>query len=208
MNIQSNWDWKTHQPLIRAAMELYVPKFILELGVGINSTPIFLEYKSKYRGIDNDPEWIKHIEEICNVPIIFHDLGKDINIATYRKDLSQGKQEEIYYYYTGLKIPALKPNLLFVDQFTCNRVLSINALSKRFDMIIYHDCNPNWIAEYDYNLIGKEGFITYELRTSLTWTGFMIRKELDKGFDSLKKAIEPHINKFVVENPQSNMYLS
>jgi hypothetical protein len=208
MRIESNWDWKTHQPLIRAAMELYSPKFILELGVGINSTPVFLEYKTKWKGIDNDPEWIEYIKEQYKVPVIFHDLGKDINIATHRNELSQEKQEEIFYYYINLKLPSNRLNLLFVDQFTCNRVLSINALSRRFDMIIYHDCNPNWIAEYDYNLIGTDGFNNYTLRTSITWTGFMIRKELDKGFDQLKKTIDPYINEFILENPTSNMQLS
>jgi hypothetical protein len=208
MRIENNWDWKTHQPLIRAAMELYKPKFVLELGIGIHSTPVFLEYKTKWQGIENDKEWMDLIKEKYNVPVTFHDLGSEVNIATYLRDLPKTKQEEIYYYYQNLKLPKLKPNLLFVDQFTCNRTLSINALSNRFNLIIYHDCNPEWYEkEYEYNLIGYEGFNNYFLKTNITWTGIMINKEVDKGFDSLRTIINPHIKIFQQQNNNGYMEL-
>ena len=48
------YEWSTHQPLIRAVMEQYKPTFVLELGCGDNSTPIFLEYKTKLLSIEKN----------------------------------------------------------------------------------------------------------------------------------------------------------
>ena len=54
MNIATGYEWATHQSVIRAAMEVYKPQYILELGPGVYSTPVFLEYNLLYDCIEND----------------------------------------------------------------------------------------------------------------------------------------------------------
>jgi hypothetical protein len=196
MNIHTEWTWGTHQPLIKAVLDLYDPEFVLELGVGMHSTPIFLERNKLWVGVDNDKSWAQLVSEKHGIPILFQDLGEEITIATPYSSLSKEKQERITAEYKALKIPDLKPNLLFVDQFTCNRMLSINALSDKFDFIIYHDGHPDEVSiVYDYQLIDKTGFNSYAL-TSIFGTVLMVRKEKDKGFQALLEIILPYIQEF------------
>lgn len=197
MRIWDTWDWKTHQPLIRATIELYQPKFIFELGIGEFSTPLFLEYGIEFIGLENDIEWLNYMKDKYKFRSIFQPLDDGITIGTRLFQLNEIQAKRIYNYYEGIKLPSARPNLMFVDQWTCNRTLSINALKSRFDLIIYHDCQPpGGIIEYEYNLINFEGFNVYFLCNSVNWTGIMIRKEIDKGFDALAVQIAPHIEWF------------
>lgn len=196
------WDWKTHQPLIRAMIDLYSPKFVLELGAGEHSTPVFLEYDFEFMSVENDIEWVNYMKDKYKVNILYHPID-GVNIGTRLFQLTPLKQKRIFNYYSDMKLPEARPNLLFVDQWTCNRTLSINALKPRFDFIIYHDCQPpGGVEEYEYNLINFDGFNVYFLRNCINWTGVMIRKELDKGFEPLLLANIPHINEFKQRYPE------
>jgi hypothetical protein len=200
MNIENFYEWSTHQPLIRAAMELYKPAFVLELGLGVHSTPIFLEYETTLLSIENDKEWLNHIKEkYVGIDTLFHDLG-GLKLGTHLYEISEKQKSEITNYYIGLKFPELKPNLLFVDQFTSCRTLSINALKNKFDFIIYHDCQPAGIPWYSYNLINKSGFNSYYLKTPTSWTELMVDEKKDKGFDLLNEIIIPHTNDYKDKN--------
>jgi hypothetical protein len=198
------WDWKTHQPLIRAAMDLYKPKFVLELGAGDHSTPLFLDYDIDFFSIENDLEWVNYMKaKYPKLRIIYHPLDDNVTIATRLFQLTPVQKARIYHYYEDLKLPEMKPNLLFIDQWTCNRTMSINALKDRFDIIIYHDCQPpGGIEEYEYNLINFTGFNVYFLRNCINWTGIMIRKEVDKTFEQLQIAMVPHLHDFIARFPE------
>jgi hypothetical protein len=203
MRIWDTWDWKTHQPLIRAAMDLYSPEFVLELGMGPFSTPLFMEYKIEFLSIENDIEWYNYMRGLYKFNTLFHPLDDGITIGTRLFQLSPVQKARFFHYYEDLKLPETKPNLLFVDQWTCNRTLSINALKDRFDIIIYHDCQPPFgIEEYEYNLINFTGFNVYFLRNSINWTGIMIRKDFDKSFEQLQIALVPHLANFIVMHPE------
>jgi len=168
MRIWDTWDWKTHQPMIRAAIELYSPKFVLELGMGTFSTPLFLEYSMEFLSIENDIEWWNYMRDHYKFKSIFHPLDDGITIGTRLFQLNPIQKWRFFHYYEDLKLPEIRPSLLFVDQWTCNRTMSINALKPRFDIIIYHDCQPpGGIEEYEYNLINFEGFNVYFLCNSV-----------------------------------------
>jgi hypothetical protein len=197
MNIENFYEWSTHQPLIRATMELYKPVFVLELGLGVHSTPIFLEYGPELLSIENDKEWLDHIKEkYPNINTLFHSLG-ELKLGTHLYEVSEKQKLEITNYYIGLKFSELKPNLLFVDQYTACRTLSINTLKEKFDFIIYHDCQPAGISWYSYNLINKNGFNSYYLKTPTSWTALMVSEKNDKGFTPLNEVILPHINNYM-----------
>jgi hypothetical protein len=176
--------------------------------LGDNSTPIFLKYKTKLLSVENDSEWIDYMKnKYGNIDIIYHDLN-DVKIFTHLKELSDDKKNEILNYYYNLIIPELKPNLLFVDQFTACRTLSINALYNKFDFILYHDCQHAGIPFYDYNLINVNGFTKYFLKSPIAWTGLMIRTNIDKGYDALNMAILPHIMEYKNKNLINYMELT
>lgn len=202
MNILTHYEWSTHIPIIRAVMELYKPNFVLELGTGINSTPVFLEYKTRLMSIENDPAWMEYVKDKLKTEIILHDLH-GIQIGAHLSELTNDQKADMVSYYSGLRLPNLKPKLLFVDQFTSCRTISINTLGDKFDLIIYHDCQPDGIKWYDYDLINLKGFVTYYLKTPTSWTAFMVRD--DKGFELLDNAIKPHIQNYMKEYPDVEM---
>jgi len=193
MNKESHW--ASHQPLIKSVMEFYKPKFVLELGVGNFSTPEFLK-GNDYLGIENDAKWIDIIKnKFQNINIIHHDLGSDIQASTKYTSLSQNQINKYIDFYNKIPIPNLEPKLLFVDQFTCVRALSLNALADKFDIIIYHDSEPNAIAWYNYDLINVKDFKKYHLKTDVVWTTLLI-----KNFDfEIVDVINKNIKEFKIK---------
>jgi hypothetical protein len=196
MHIENNFEWATHQPLIKVIGELYKPKFILELGSGDNSTPLFMKYNSTLISIDNNKEWIDRLKEKYNIDVVFHNLGK-IKIEDHLNDLTNNQRSSITKYYKNIEIPNLKPNLLFVDNYTSCRTLAINTIGSKFDIIMFHDCQPSGIPYYAYNLIAIQGIYNiYILRTRISWTSVFIRNKIDEGFNKLNKMIQPYIEEF------------
>jgi hypothetical protein len=180
----------THQPLLRAVIKAYKPQFILELGIGDYSTPILSGAGAAYLGIENDNEWIKRFPglDIIHHPVNF---GLSDNLRSVPNELIG-----LHNYYCGISIPSDKPNLLFVDNWTACRMIAINSLSDRFDLIIYHDCQPKNIPTYNYNGINHAGFGVKYLTSPTSWTGLMYRE--DKELD-----IQPFIDEYLKEWPEA-----
>ena len=197
MFIAQGFEWATHQPLIKAILDLYDPKFVLELGAGEYSTPLFIG--RNFMCIENDIDWINHLKTKFDIDIIHHNL-EDIPDYVFLKHLTTEQVSRVTGYYRRLIIPEERPNLLFVDQVPACRTISINTLRGKFDIIIYHDCDETGMEINNYNLINKEGFNSYVLATNKTGTCVMIRKEVDEGF--LKETLKPHIKEFLKAYPE------
>jgi hypothetical protein len=209
MKIVNDYAWSTHKPLLASLVEVAEPGFILELGVGLHSTPIFLNSKCKdIIFIDSDNAWLDHVKKNNSFDdrheIFFHDLGSGKGKHIFPKDLSAQQKLEIIKYYENLALKisskAGKPKMVFVDNMTCCRTLAINTLYKYFDIITYHDCEPVGISWYEYyfekNL--KKEFKHYILKTPKSWTGCFISYKLDIDAD-LKSNIKKHILKYSEE---------
>lgn len=210
MNIVNNYEWSTHVPLNKILVEEIKPELIVELGTGLYSTPIFLQSQAKKLFfIDNDTEWLNEIknknkfDERCSV--IHHDLGNEIHLTTFLKELSEEKKNEIFNYYKKLEDEIKKielfPKMLFVDHYTCARALSINALYSSFDIIVYHDCQPKGIRWYEYyfekNL--HLNYDSYFLTSPTSWTGCFIKKSLQIK-SNLCLSIDKHIIEYCNDN--------
>jgi len=219
MNITNNYEWSTHAPLNGALIETFNPKFIVELGTGLYSTPIFLNSSAeKMMFIDNDTEWleevkkINHFDDRCKV--LHHDLGENIVLGTKLREISQEKKDEIFNYYKALastiKEENISPKMLFVDHYTCARSLSINAMFSAFDIIVYHDCQPKGIRWYEYYFHQDlySNYDSYFLISPTSWTGCFIKKTLpcEKNLDDvIVKYIDDYCNKNDLKKEQ--MYL-
>lgn len=193
MNIATGYEWATHQPVIRAAMEIYKPEYILELGPGVYSTPVFLEYDSLYSCIENDAAWIIYLEEQFGIDVIHHDLGNITADITF-DELNFEQKKEIINYYSAIKIPNEHPRLLFVDQYCACRALSINTLRGEFDIIIYHDSE---LKVNRYDKIMNNGFIRYQLSTDRNCT--MLMTKINR--PEIEIMIIPFIESFMHEYP-------
>lgn len=192
MNNEKTWQWASHQPIIKGVLELYKPKFILELGIGENSTPLFAGLP--YMGIENDADWISHLTAKfhTNQPFIHHNLDRQAG--------------SLADYYAALPVPAARPNLLFVDNYETCRMIAINTLRQKFDLILFHDCEPEPGARVNhYDMINSEGFNVYFLKTPANWTGLMVRigSGLDRGFQPLRQVVDNYIDEFKSLHPEA-----
>jgi hypothetical protein len=192
MDIQTSWWWSSHAPLLQAAVDVFRPDFILELGSGQFSTPIFAASDARVWSIDNDQEWLQKAKESLSadsrVEFIFHDLGPEVLIGTKPYELSESKRNELIRYYEDLsdRVPDSRCKFAFVDQFTAARTFSINALLGKFDVIIYHDCEPAGIPWYEYyfDQVKCQEYELYTFKTPVVWTGLFVRKSLNfDGFE-------------------------
>jgi hypothetical protein len=172
------YEASTHIPILRGVVKEYNPLFVLELGIGIHSTPHLVH--SNYLGIENDLAWIERVKKLYpDMNVIHHPT--DLKIGTNLKEITPQKEEEIAEYYKRLNIPDLHPNFLFVDNYVAFRTLAINELSDKFDLIAYHDCQAEGVEQYQYYRLKKEGFNSYYLKSPTSWTCLMVRSEIDKG---------------------------
>lgn len=191
MEFYEGYESSTHQPLLRAALDAYNPKFVLELGIGDYSTPFLSEVP--YLGIENNLEWIGRIKKgFSKLGIIHHPV--DFQIGTRFVELSEDVKQGLRIYYNNIYIPRQRPNLLFVDNWTACRAIAINTLRKKFDLIIFHDCQPEGLIMYSYDLVQTTGFKMMFLKSPTSWTALMYKeaKELN---------IQKYIDEYLKEWP-------
>lgn len=193
MEFYKGYESSTHQPLVKAVLEAYSPEFVLELGIGNYSTPLFAWLN--YCGVDNDEDWIQLMRaRSLNIWLIHHKV--DFNKGDRPESLSQVQRDSLKSYYNELTILPQRPNLLFVDCYTASRTIAINTLKDRFDLIIFHDCQPEGLMVYGYDKIETKGFGMKFLKSPTAWTALMYRqnKELN---------IEKYINEYLKEWPEA-----
>lgn len=188
MKVKKIFKWSSHTPVLNAAIKVIQPKLIVELGIGNFSTPLLINSPAeKTFHIENDLEWFNKITQELSYSeknnFIYHEIDPLINKSVGLNNLNDPVKNKIISYYSDLKEQLRSynnsPKLLFVDQFTCARVLSINILSEVFDIIIYHDAEHPDI--YNYEKIDKDllqNFNHYRLINPGAWTGFLIKKNL------------------------------
>jgi len=215
MKLNKGYGSYTHQPLIKGVLDLYEPEFILELGIGVYSTPIFLGRINNcpgkevgYFGIENNAEWIAYIEKKYDTPTLFkhHDLD-DIKIGDSITDLRYNQIRDITKYYKALKFSNKRPNLLFIDNYASCRAIAFNALRHGFDMIILHDCEPHAVGWYCWDILQVKEFEIYYLTSYESWTGLFIRPDNDKGYKTLKSSVDSYIKELEVRDGDLNMHL-
>lgn len=198
--VDNNYEWATHQPLLKAVLKLYKPEFALELGAGFHSTLALKEAGINYLSIDDDKEWAGYMVDAYKTNVVWHDTGmKNSNMPF--TDLKIGEIEKLADYYKAIPIE-VKKNILFVDHFTCGRIIAINTLKSKFDAIIFHDCQPEGQKAFSYDLIDYKGWNDYYLKSISSWTCFMVKQTKDKGFSQLREIIQPFLFEFKMKYPE------
>lgn len=208
VRISNNYAYSTHQPLLTLLSEVFKPPFVLELGMGYYSTTLIQKMPCEKMHIENDKAWISEMNVKGNV--MHHEItvpNQDIPVH----DISPGQKADIEKYYTALRkeIKSNKYNLLFVDNYSCCRAIAINTLYPEFDLIVYHDCEPQAIYRnnyyFDLGLIND--FDHYTLITPRTWAGCFIRKSINDNNDQLFERIKPIIAEYKRYNSPEWMFL-
>ena len=197
--MDTGYEVATHQPMIKVVQKMFKPLSVLEIGIGLFSTPLFLNKKSSYLGIENNGIWIDKVKsKYPKANIIKHDLLRiGVKMSTPYERLTPVQRVKICEYYTHLEIPDETPRLLFVDGYRTTRRYAIDILKHNFDFIIYHDCEKKGYLHNRYGKIDKKGFTSYYLISPLTWTCLLIKDELDPGLSKLCEMIAPFAIEFM-----------
>jgi hypothetical protein len=198
--------WGSHKPLLQALIDVFKPYYIMELGIGIYSTPILSGGCVKYVGVEQDLCWIKKIlslPELQSIQVLRHE--SDIKVDQRFEDMPIGQIDSVVEFYTMLKnsVIELQPSehsMLFVDNYTGCRTLAINTMFDGFDIICYHDSEAVQWYNYKFNAILKDNYDHYTLMTNGIGTSVFIKKSLSDLSAQLKDAIQPIIKSYAEEN--------
>lgn len=189
------WAWATHQPLIQSLIDLYDPKYVLEIGVGLYSTPLFISEDIEYLGIEQNKVWIDKVREaIPSVELRYHEVPFDSAFRLW--NLTNKQIFDIVSYYSSLRQEIEEKQgvkLLFVDCFTATRLYAINTLWDLFDIVVYHDSHPKVRKVYGYDRL-KPTYNQYQLTSKNSWTGAFVKQDIGK--TTINNSISKYIKMF------------
>jgi hypothetical protein len=197
MFIEKDYAVSTHQPLIKLMAETYKPTFIMELGIGIYSTPLLMSFKAKKLFVESSLEWIEYMKpHTKKEEVIYHAVKNEHHGCAVPEPLA--KEIKDYYKELSKRVPD-GLNMLFVDNYSCCRTIAIQTLQNCFDIIVYHDCEPEGarVNGYKFDLPNHDNFV---LHTPKTWAGCFINKRLNPNIKDLQNKIMPILNDYLIEN--------
>jgi hypothetical protein len=208
------YGWSTHRPLLKSLIDVFKPYFIMELGIGTYSTPILYNPSWNYIGIEQDSGWIDKITEDFNYPRnIFIHHQQDSDIALRYSDMPDELKISLKQYYSELsniysgKYPIVEGfKMLFVDNYTGSRTIAINTMYDDFDIIAFHDSEPEFIDVYEYYFCKEiyDNYDLYTLHTDICWTSVFIKKSLK----DLSQELPENINKYIKEwGEEKNIFI-
>lgn len=192
MGLIKKWDiertWGSHQPVLKAVLEVLKPNSAIECGCGDYSTP-FLQKVPKLITIEHDSRWAEKMR--VQYPLSTHRwLIKTFNAKnpTRIDELPAGEFKKICDYYENLEKDFDAFDLLFVDTFTVCRVPAVFSLGGISEYIIIHDLEPPGPEVYQWEMLddffkGWNKWIHKPIGHvakihQIPWTGLYSRTEL------------------------------
>lgn len=201
MSPKKVFKWSSHKPVLLAALDLFKPRLILELGVGNFSTPVLIDSPAdRTIHVENDGSWLAMVQEQhgdhTGSEFMHHSLPFYVTKSTRAQDVDPATLQSAQEFYQDLKQQMTTPScLIFVDHFTCLRTLAINTLFSAADCLIYHDAETPEV--YDYQRIDQSSpdFDRFVLKTPSSWTGFWVRRSVISS-DLMRRAVMDHAENF------------
>jgi hypothetical protein len=204
--------WGSNRPVIKTIMEHFIPKGVLELGVGKYSTPLLYSYNIPLVSIESDKAWIDEVKSLVpdreNFKLIHHDIG--IHFKTKYQDISNEVKNKCVEFYKKYITPDLE--FLFVDHVSGLRASSILGLFDKFKFIVYHDAEAKQFKNYNYHSITPaitKDYFHFMNQTPLVNTGIFIRSEYEKELDDFIFKLQfnnmEYCKKFDMEYPMNSV---
>lgn len=168
----------THLPVLQSIIEIFRPRLAMELGAGLYSTPLLVDNFEWLVSVENDQFWYK---KICrryankrNIEIIYHPIEKHIHSSLSSLDINEVEIHRSFYQSLSDANP--KSELLFVDQASCLRTISLMEMYRRFKFIVWHDADCDKYEYQRFYDLDLSDYNRYWFRLNKYATGFMIRK--------------------------------
>jgi len=178
--------WGSNRPVIKTIMEYFIPKGVLELGVGRYSTPLLYSYNIPLVSIESDKSWIDTVKELVpdrdNFKLIHHDIG--IHFKTKYQDIDDKTKNDCVEFYKTYITSDLE--FLFVDHVSGLRASSIIGLFDKFKFIAYHDAEAKQFRNYNYHSITPKitkDYFHFMNQTPLVNTGIFLHHDYEKDID-------------------------
>jgi hypothetical protein len=85
-------------------------------------------------------------------------------------------------------------------------MVAINTLKDKFDLIIFHDCQPEGLIMYSYDQVKTNGFKMKFLKSPTSWTALMYKEEREL---NIQKYIDEYLKDWPEAEPMTltNEYL-
>ena len=196
----------THLPILRAVLDVFKPKGIMELGTGLKSTPFLYSYNSTLLSVESDLGWLKNVEPLViprdGFELIYHDIGHGVDVKTKYKQIPTGVVDECIKFYQEL-MKNHNLDFLFVDHVSGLRVTTIIELFGEFSVVAYHDAQHKGYF-YDKLLeITLDDYLHVMFESLGVYTGILVHKDYSESMEmfdsSLKNYGEKYCNDFDVE---------
>lgn len=199
--------WGSHLPLNISLLKIFPITGVLELGAGINSTPIFFQNSEHTVSIECDLNWINKlrseniVQEDENHKMYHHIVPKKIVRQTPRGSISAKNLKLASDFYASFISPSI--NYMFVDCYAGLRLEAL-MLYENFDFVAYHDAEPNADHYYKYSKFNpNQDYLHYIDKTFLAHTGFLIHKKFENLLEDFIKEYsiqaEIYAKKFDIE---------
>lgn len=208
IDINMNWDWSSHLPVLKYFINEYQICECVEHGTGLHSTPLLKSGCEKYYGLEENEAFYHEMingnvytesdVELLKVP-------DGIEIFTKYSDFSIEQQVELSDIYKkkrseiGYDLSACGGfKLLFIDGFAGTRNAFFENVYDLFDIIILHDTEPgSYENEYQYTFKSdkyKDLFNIFSVTTPVPYTSFLVRKNIPVNEELLRMYMDDYCN--------------
>lgn len=181
--------WGSHIPTNQALIDYLPIEGVLEIGAGLNSTPMFARSGVECVSIETDEEWVARmraeIGPLRGLDLVHYDL-KDPSIKRNTRTASREVEEQFLSFCQAKIRPDL--NMLFVDGISSLRYVSVTELAKFFDVVTFHDYQDKGKKNHYRGGIPKiENYDLFVDQTFEAHTGILIASGLDFDLDQFRE---------------------
>lgn len=163
MTLETAWQveqvWGSHQPVLKAVLEILKPLSVVECGCGYFSTPLMHSHSSQLLILEHDSFWAHRMMKEFPKALDKH-LWKVFPISGHNgtkiEELPGEEVQRIKAFYEQVMREIKSFDLLFVDTYCCARVLAFQILQSKASFIILHDVEPLSIPWYGYHQLEED----------------------------------------------------
>jgi hypothetical protein len=187
------FEYGTHLPVLKAVVEVFQPRGVLELGAGKFSTPLFYRHVKKVITVETDETWIHEVGKLVQpregFALIHHRVPR-LTSKTRARAISQGTKNECVKYYEGIIDRHPELDFLFIDHVSGLRSWTLFHLYTRFDFIVYHDAEEKGHGYERFSDFDNGEYFHYVLRAYIPHTGILIRKRFSPSMAEFQRCLD------------------
>lgn len=199
---QLAFEYGTHLPVLKAIIDVFQPRGVLELGAGRFSTPLFYHQMKTVVTVESDAKWIEEVAKDVPPRESFHLVHHALPGLTSRTRINsipeRTKAESLRFYNRLLaQHPGL--NLLFIDHVSGLRAYTLANLHARFDFVVYHDAEDRGYGYEQFIPTLSTEYFHFLFRSFIPYTGILINKKFADRVSDFNRALDRQSQGYFLE---------